>query len=113
MDAVGRLLARRDLADPIEGLERGQFGDPRFDRLYAELLAAGATLEGALRVGLRIEEMDIDDLREALAVPEDVAQVETRRLSGLVPMDPALRRCPSGNLCHSVRERRLSDRDSL
>ncbi|HJL04555.1 MAG TPA: DUF2202 domain-containing protein [Polyangiaceae bacterium LLY-WYZ-15_(1-7)] len=84
MDAVGRLLARRDLADPIEGLERGQFGDPRFDRLYAELLAAGATLEGALRVGLRIEEMDIDDLREALdgTVEPDVQFVFSNLLRG-------------------------------
>jgi hypothetical protein len=46
----------------------GEFSNPEVKALYEELMAKGNTsLEEALRVAAKIEEMDITDLREAIA----------------------------------------------
>ncbi len=68
MDALGRLIVRYDLEDPVIDDAIGVFTDPDFEDLYDELVEAGATSEiDALKVGALIEELDIADLREELA----------------------------------------------
>lgn len=84
MDAVGTLLQHYGLDDPIrpgaEGVV-GVFTSAELSSLYDELVAQGQdSLGDALRVGAAIEELDIDDLNEALAalpggLPADIAQV--------------------------------------
>ena len=67
MDAVGRLLAKYGLSDPIVDNTAGQFSDPQFSALYVQLVQKGsASVVAAYQVGALIEEMDIVDLREAL-----------------------------------------------
>ncbi len=84
MDAVGRLLQRYGIEDPIQpGTEDtvGVFTSDELRGLYDELVAQGqGSLGDALRVGAAIEELDIDDLDDALADlpggrPVDIAQV--------------------------------------
>lgn len=66
-DRVGALLAARGLPDPARD-EEGLFADPRFTALHAELVAQGLRSEiDALRVGARIEELDIADLDASIA----------------------------------------------
>jgi hypothetical protein len=60
------LLEKHDVPDPACGLEIGEFRDPEMQALYAQLVAQGLeSLEGAVQVGLLIEELDIADLRAA------------------------------------------------
>ncbi len=84
MDAVGALLERYGVEDPIQpGTEDvvGVFTSDELRGLYGELVAQGqGSLGDALRVGAAIEELDIDDLDDALAelpggLPADIAQV--------------------------------------
>lgn len=68
MDALGRLIARYDLEDPVVDDTQGVFTNPVFVELYGQLVEAGsASIVEALKVGALIEELDIKDLREALA----------------------------------------------
>ena len=68
MDALATLLARYGLADPVVDDTPGAFTDPVFTELYATLITAGSTSAlDAYMVGALIEELDIVDLREALA----------------------------------------------
>ncbi len=73
MDAVERLLNRYGLQDPVasEGPEGvGEFVEEDLAALYEALLSAGAGDESglvdALHVGALIEEVDIEDLAEAI-----------------------------------------------
>ena len=67
MDAVGMLIARYGLVDPIASDESGTFTNPVFAELYdAFLLAGTGSLLDALDVGVQIEELDIADLEDAL-----------------------------------------------
>jgi hypothetical protein len=67
MDAMAVLITRYELDDPVADDTPGVFADPLFAELYAELTEAGSTsLLEALKVGARVEEMDIADLRDAL-----------------------------------------------
>ncbi|MEN6426007.1 MAG: DUF2202 domain-containing protein [Phycisphaerales bacterium] len=67
MDAVGLLIAKYDLTDPIVSDDRGVFATPAFGELYDAFLLAGAgSLLDALDVGAQIEELDIADLEDAL-----------------------------------------------
>lgn len=80
MQAVGRLLQARKIADPLKGIEgeRGVFKDAAFTTLYKELVKRGeADRVSALKVGAWIEEQDIKDLRERLArkPPAEIAAV--------------------------------------
>lgn len=78
MDAVGRLLTRYGLTDPVVDDTVGAFTEPALATLYAKLTASGEEAVGeALRVGALIEDMDLFDLGEALAEapPADVARV--------------------------------------
>ncbi len=68
MDALARLIARYDLEDPVVDDTPGAFTNPVFVELYGQLVEAGsASIVEALKVGALIEELDIVDLREALA----------------------------------------------
>jgi hypothetical protein len=61
--AVNALLDRYQLADPLAGLANGTFKSPAFQTLYATLVASSRTsLIEALKVGARIEELDMRDI---------------------------------------------------
>ncbi len=67
MDAIKRLITRYGLVDPVVDDAIGMFTNPNFVGLYDELVADGSvSLEEALKVGVRIEELDIADLELAL-----------------------------------------------
>ena len=67
MNAVGNLLTRYGIADPVAKDIRGQFADQRFTEMYRTLVASGSKSRAdALRVGVRIEELDIADLKDDL-----------------------------------------------
>jgi hypothetical protein len=68
MDAMLSLLRHHGLPDPVKGMEVGKFAAPEMQSLHDRLLQQGLQTEvEALRVGLRIEELDIADLRAAAA----------------------------------------------
>ena len=68
MDAVGTLIERYGLDDPIEGQDIGAFTNQTLQGLYDQLVDEGAqSLASALRVGAAIEEIDILDLEDWMA----------------------------------------------
>ena len=73
-DSVLRQLERYDIADPTVGLAAGEFQNAELQALYDELTAKGSvSLEAALRVGATIEEIDILDLEEHMAMTDNAA----------------------------------------
>jgi len=67
MDAIKRLITRYDLVDPVVNDAIGEFANQDFADMYDELVKIGEfSLEEALKVGVRIEELDIADLDQAL-----------------------------------------------
>jgi hypothetical protein len=63
MDAVGLLISRYGLEDPIADDALGAFTNSELKSLYEEFVARGTeSLESALRVGATIEDMDLADL---------------------------------------------------
>jgi len=83
MDQVKLLLDRYSLADPA--LEPGVFSDPELQALYNTLVAHGSvSLADALKVGAAIEEIDIIDLEERLALTDnaDIQQVFNNLMAG-------------------------------
>lgn len=84
-DTVKGLLDAYDLEDPAAGRGPGDFADPNLQALYDQLVAQGsASLDAALRVGAAIEEIDILDLEEQLALTdkEDIRLVYQNLKSG-------------------------------
>lgn len=76
IEAVTTLLDRYDIDDPASGNEPGTFTEPAIQVLHDELVANGTvSLEAALAVGARIEELDIADLRSRAAAT-DVADID-------------------------------------
>lgn len=76
-DAVRALLDARGIDDPTAGAAAGEFTDPAFDQLYADLVAQGAvSTDDALQVGVQIEQLDIADLKVAIA-ETDQADIDT------------------------------------
>ena len=68
MSFVKTLLDRYGLADPAANDGRGLFTSSEFAMLYSDLTAKGSlSYLDALAVGLLIEELDIKDLKAALA----------------------------------------------
>jgi hypothetical protein len=66
-EAVGLLITKYGVTDPVTDDASGAFGDATFTDLYADLTASGtASLLDALRVGVVIEEGDIASLETAL-----------------------------------------------
>lgn len=67
MMAVGNLLSKFGINDPIKNQAPGVFTDPKLQDLYNKLVAEGSqSAQSALKVGLQIEEMDIADLRTSI-----------------------------------------------
>jgi hypothetical protein len=67
MNAIATLLDRYDIPDPAAGKDLGEFTNPDLQALYDQLVATGSqSLADALKVGLAIEEIDIQDLIEEL-----------------------------------------------
>ena len=68
MDALGKLIERYELDDPVAGNDVGEFTDAVLQELYDQLVAEGSeSLASALRVGATIEDLDIVDLQEHIA----------------------------------------------
>jgi hypothetical protein len=64
------LIDKYKLQDPVEKTadKRGEYENQLLKSLYAELTASGKTsLEAAFRAGAKVEEVDIRDLKEAMA----------------------------------------------
>ena len=83
-DAIKTLLDRYGLPDPASD-QTGVFTNPELQDLYNSLVARGSTsLEGALKVGVDIEEIDILDLEERLAQTSsaDIQKVFSNLLRG-------------------------------
>jgi hypothetical protein len=76
VSAVGVLLDRYDIEDPIDSTEVGAFTDPTFTKLYQDLVAAGSkSLVDAFTVGALIEDLDIMDLQRLQSAMPDIAIV--------------------------------------
>lgn len=68
ISAVGRLLQRHNVADPMQNSVQGRFENAKLQKLYDELTARGKTsLVEAFKVGALIEEIDILDLQKYVA----------------------------------------------
>ena len=67
-EAIKVLLERYGIADPADGNGVGEFTNPDLQALYDQLVAQGsASLIEALKVGVAIEELDINDLQTQIA----------------------------------------------
>lgn len=87
MRAVEQLISRYASTNPTSKLPTGTFSNPQLQRLYTELVTAGvASPTAALKVGAKIEEMDIRDLQLLIAQnpPPQIAKVleNLQRASG-------------------------------
>lgn len=85
VNAIGTLLTRYNITDPVVEDKPGVFADPKLAALYKELMAKAAlSLKDALEVGVLIEKTDIADLEVALKVTEktDIKRVFTNLLNG-------------------------------
>jgi hypothetical protein len=85
MTAVKTLLDRYGIADPAAGNGIGEFENAELQALYNQLMAQGRqSLSAALQVSAAIEEIDILDLKELLAMTarSDIEQVYTSLLNG-------------------------------
>ena len=64
------LIDKYQLKDPVEknADKRGAFDNQQLKKLYDELITSGTiSLEAAFRAGAKVEEVDIRDLKEAMA----------------------------------------------
>jgi hypothetical protein len=85
MEAVLGLIEGYGLDDPVVDAAPGVFSDPQLSALYGELVERGSqSLVEALTVGALIEDLDIRDLEEALAVTDraDIERVYESLLRG-------------------------------
>jgi len=86
MDAMLVLIDKYALADPVVDDSVGAYTDYHFAETYEELVAIGLeSLEGALRVGVLIEELDIKDINEMVEAVEgndDIVMVYEELLKG-------------------------------
>ena len=85
MDAVGRLIDKYDLSDPVVDDAIGEFTNPEFTELFTQLVETGSeSLEAALEVGVQIEELDIADIEQMLTETDhrDVQNVLRNLLAG-------------------------------
>lgn len=83
-DAIGVLIARYELTNRAQPTP-GVFTDPDLQKLYADLLAKGQkSLNDALQVGISIEEMNIEDLKNSMAATDnrDIQAVYGNLMSG-------------------------------
>ena len=85
MDAVKRLIDKYGLEDPVTDDTVGVFTNPKFTKLFVELVDSGtASYCEALQVGIDIEVLDIEDIEKALndVEAQDVNRVLNNLLSG-------------------------------
>ncbi len=85
MDAMGVIIDRYGLTDPITVDYIGVFTDAHLQQLYDDLVAKGTTSAAdAIEVGIMIEELDIKDLEDLLgsSLPSDVKDTYERLLRG-------------------------------
>ena len=76
MDAVGMLITKYGLQDPVTNDTVGVFNDSTFISLYTTFIQTGSkSLLDALKVGVQIEQMDIADLKKAL-IETDKSDIE-------------------------------------
>ena len=83
--AVQNLLRQYGITDPTAGKALGEFTQPSFTALYQDLIKAGSLSNAdALKVGLKIEELDIFDLQQAAAQTsrDDIQRVYENLLRG-------------------------------
>ena len=85
MDAVGVLLDRYGIEDPVGDNPVGVFTNPELQALYDELIAQGGQSQtDAILAGGAIEELDIQDLEQAIADTDnaDIQQVYNSLMAG-------------------------------
>jgi hypothetical protein len=85
MDAIKTLLDRYGIPDPAQDNGRGEFTNQELQTLYNDLVEQGSvSLIEALKVGVFIEETDIDDLKAAIALTthKDIGTVYSNLLRG-------------------------------
>ena len=85
MDAIKKLLDKYSIPDPAAGKRIGEFTNPDLQKLYNDLILQGSISKvEALKVGVIIEETDIDDLNEAIATSQhnDIKTVYSNLLQG-------------------------------
>ena len=85
MDAIKQLLATYNIPDPAAGKGTGEFTNLDLQQLYDDLIQQGSISKAeALKVGVIIEETDIDDLNEAIATTRhnDLKTVYSKLLQG-------------------------------
>jgi hypothetical protein len=84
-NAMGTLIIRYGVTDPVTNDAVGSFSNPEIGKLYADLTTRGSiSLTEAMFVGATIEDMDIIDLKEALATTKkvDITNVYSNLLLG-------------------------------
>ena len=85
-DAIGTLITRYGLDDPAAGKGTGEFTtESGLQTVYDTLIGQGAaSAVEALKVGVAIEELDIEDLKEAVAGTKqaDILRVYSNLLLG-------------------------------
>jgi hypothetical protein len=84
-DAVNTLLVGYGIPDPAAGNARGEFTNPALQDLYDQMIQQGSVSKvEALKVGVFIEETDIDDLNAAIATAthKDIKTVYSNLLKG-------------------------------
>lgn len=85
MDSLLEMIQRYDLIDPAANRAAGEFSDPQLQELYNTLAAQGSeSLVSALRVGALIEDMDIYNLQNSIALTDnaDLQQVYQNLVKG-------------------------------
>jgi len=85
MDAIKALLDSYTIPDPAAGKGIGEFTNPDLQQLYDDLIREGSISKvEALKVGVIIEETDIDDLTEGIATTRhnDIKTVYSNLLQG-------------------------------
>jgi hypothetical protein len=85
VDAVTKLFSSYNIEMPMTMDEQGIFTSEKLQAMYDELIEKGEqSLEEALKVGIEVEETDIEDLEALLDsnIEEDVEKVYSRILRG-------------------------------
>ena len=85
MDAIKKLLDTYSVPDPSAGKGIGEFTNPDLQKLYDDLIVQGSISKvEAFKVGVIIEETDIDDLNKAIAAArhDDIITVYNNLLLG-------------------------------
>jgi hypothetical protein len=85
LDAVKTLLDKYSVPDPAAGKGIGEFSDPKIQALYNTLILQGSVSKvDAFKAGVLIEETDIEDLNQGIAVAQhdDIIKVYNNLLLG-------------------------------